>query len=102
MSPTRAVLEVTEEVTEEVTGEVLRLLNVCTGEKSRLELQQMLGLKHEEHFRAAYLQPALRLGLLEMTRPEKPKSRLQRYKLSGKGRQIVENSTTTETMGTNI
>lgn len=71
------------------TGEVKRLLQVCDGERSRSELQQALGLKHEEHFRAAYLLPSLELGVLEMTRPKTPKSRLQRYRRTPKGSQLV-------------
>ena len=79
-----------QEVTGEVTGEVMRLLKVCDDEKSRTELQHALGLKHQEHFRAAYLSPALELGVLEMTRPQTPKSRLQRYRRTQKGKQMVQ------------
>ena len=74
---------------QEVTGEVMRLLKVCDGEKSRSELQHALGLNHQEHFRAAYLSPALELGMLEMTRPKTPKSRLQRYRRTQKGTQMI-------------
>jgi ATP-dependent DNA helicase RecG len=63
---------------------------VCEGEKSRKELQQLLELKHEDHFRNAYLVPALEQGLVEMCRPETPKSRLQRYRLTAKGIQYRE------------
>jgi hypothetical protein len=49
-------------------------------------LQKELGLRHEEHFREAYLVPALTSGLVEMTIPGKPKSRLQKYRLTAKGR----------------
>ena len=67
----------------------MRLLLMCGGEKSRRELQHALGLNHEAHFRSAYLLPALEQGMLEMTRPETPKSRLQRYRLTDKGRRYV-------------
>ena len=77
----------TDQVTGEVTGEVERLLSVLVGEMSRKELQQALGLKHEEHFRDAYLVPALKSGLIGMTLPDKPTSRLQRYRLTALGRQ---------------
>jgi hypothetical protein len=53
-------------------------------------LQQSLGLRDDEHFRKAYLLPALSSGLIERTIPEKPQSRLQRYRLTGKGRRVVE------------
>ncbi len=45
-------------VTGAVTGEVVRLIAVVNGEMRRQELQELLGLKHEDHFREAYLKPA--------------------------------------------
>jgi hypothetical protein len=73
-------------VTGEVTGEVSRMLLVLTAERSRKELQELLDLKHDEHFRLAYLQPALAAGLIERTLPDKPNSRLQKYRITPKGR----------------
>lgn len=70
----------------EVAGEVGRLLLVVDGELSRSVLQQRLGLKGEANFRRLYLEPALEAGLLEMTRPEVPQSRLQKYRLSERGK----------------
>jgi len=78
--------EVAGEVTGEVTGEVDRLLAAMRGEMTRAEIQTVLGLKHEDHFRLAYLQPALHAGFVEMTIPDKPTSRLQKYRLTGAGR----------------
>ena len=69
----------------EVTPEVKRLLNLITGDHSRKELQEMLRLKDAEQFRRAYLLPAINAGLVEMTRPDKPKSRLQKYRLTARG-----------------
>jgi ATP-dependent DNA helicase RecG len=69
----------------EVTPEVKRLLNVITGDHSRRELQKMLRLKDAEHLRKAYLLPAIDAGLVEMTLPDKPKSRLQKYRLTESG-----------------
>jgi len=80
----------TGEVTGEVAGEVIRLLKIMKGAMPRVEMQQALGLKHEEHFRKAYLLPALQAEVLEMTIPDKPKSRLQRYRLTAKGRVVLE------------
>jgi ATP-dependent DNA helicase RecG len=71
--------------TREVTPEVERLLNEITGEHSRRELQKLLRLKDAEHFRKAYLLPAIDAGLVEMTLPDKPKSRLQKYRLTESG-----------------
>jgi len=57
---------------------------------SRLEIQSALGLKHLPHLRDAYLAPAIKKGLLEMTIPEKPQSRLQKYRLSSAGKRLAE------------
>lgn len=81
--------EVTMEVTTEVTMEVL-FLSAFHGEMSRRELQARLGLKNAEHFRQKYLAPALESGLIEMTIPDKPKSRLQQYRLTEKGGEELE------------
>jgi len=72
----------TELFTGEVTGEVERLLRVLKGDMSRQQIQDALALKHEEHFRATYLKPALSLGVIEMTLPDKPRSSNQRYRLT--------------------
>ncbi len=80
--------EVTGEVTQEVTPEV-RLLKALKGEMSRQVLQRALVLKDEEHFRKAYLLPALEAGLIEMTIPEKPRSSKQKYRLTKKGRRYL-------------
>ena len=57
----RPMGRVTTEVTGEVTGEV-RLLQVIAGEMTRQHLQEALGLKHEDHFRKAYLFPPFTPG----------------------------------------
>ena len=53
---------------------------------TRQSLQDQLGLKSAENFRKLYLVPALKSGLIEMTRPDKPQSRLQKYRLTVMGR----------------
>jgi ATP-dependent DNA helicase RecG len=57
-----------------------------SGEKSAGELRELLGLKHGPTFRANYLHPAMKKGLIEATRPDKPTSRFQKYRLVEKGR----------------
>ncbi len=78
------------EVTGEVTGEVRRLLEALTREMQRRALQEALGLKHEDHFRNAYLVPALEAGLIEMTIPDKPRSSKQKYRLTDAGRDWLQ------------
>ena len=59
------------------------------GEMKRKEIQALLDLKHEDHFREAYLIPALNTGLIEMTLPNKPRSSKQRYRLTAKGKDFL-------------
>ena len=81
--------KVTGEVAGEVTGEVTRMLLVCRRPMTRRELQGALRLKGDDNFRRLYLVPALKAGLIEMTIPDKPKSRLQKYRLSAAGVALV-------------
>jgi len=76
----------------EVTGEVRKLLSVMTGEMKRTAIQVALGLKHEDHFREAYLVPALEANLIEMTIQDKPRSSKQKYRLTAKGLAVVQGS----------
>lgn len=78
------------EVTPEVTPEVKKLLMAIDGEMSRKQIQEKLGLKDEKHFREAYQQPAVAQGLIEMTIPDKPNSRLQKYRLTPKGYAFIK------------
>ena len=75
--------------TDQVTDEISRLMVVMQGEMTRNELQYCLGLEHSPHFRNAYLNPALNAGFIEMTIPEKPNSRLQRYRLTTRGKNLI-------------
>jgi ATP-dependent DNA helicase RecG len=77
--------EVAGEVTGEVTGEVQRLVLKLEGRMSRVQIQKALGLRHEDHFREAYLIPALQGGVVEMTIPGKPRSSRQQYRLTARG-----------------
>lgn len=74
--------------TPHVTAEVARLLGVMTGEMHRDELMTALGLSDRKHFQARYQQPAIAQGLIEMTLPDKPRSRAQRYRLTELGRRM--------------
>lgn len=60
----------------------------------RRALQETLGLSDDEHFRKTFLLPALAGGLIEMTLPDKPTSRLQQYRLTEAGRTRLQALTT--------
>jgi ATP-dependent DNA helicase RecG len=74
----------------EVTPEVEKVIRALPGALSRQVLQDALGMKDDEHFRKAYLLPALASGLVEMTLPDKPRSSKQRYRLTALGRQWLK------------
>lgn len=75
------------QVSPQVTPQVGELLAAIRGEMGREALQSALGLSDRKSFRERYLKPALVDGLIEMTIPDKPNSRLQKYRLTDKGRQ---------------
>ncbi len=78
------------QVEPQVTPQVERLLQTLVAEMSREELQSALGLQDRKSFRARYLTPASAEGLIEMTLIEKPNSRLQKYRLTDKGRRWLQ------------
>ena len=71
-----------------VTPQVRRLLSVLAGEMSRREILHALGLSDRKSLRERYLLPALQCGYVEMTRPDAPNARNQRYRLTALGRQV--------------
>jgi len=77
------------QVTGQVTQDVMRLLENMSGDMTRTEIQTVLGLKARANFETRYLKPALNNRVVEMTIPDKPKSRLQKYRLTEKGRQLL-------------
>jgi ATP-dependent DNA helicase RecG len=57
-------------------------------DKSRDELQELLGLSDRKYFRKLYVYDALKSGMIEMTLPEKPNSPNQKYRLTKKGKEL--------------
>ncbi len=78
------------QVSPQVAPQVGELLVLIKGESSRDALQSALGLSDRKSFRERYLKPALNNGLIEMTIPDKPNSRLQKYRLTDKGKQWLD------------
>ena len=76
----------TPQETPQETPQVLRLLAVMDGEMSASELLDALGLRDRKSLRQRYLLPALQRGHVEMTRPQTPRARNQRYRLTDRGR----------------
>ena len=81
-------LEINDQVSDQVSDQVKLLLNIFKTEEkplSLVEIMQKLGLSHKASFRKHYLIPTLEKNLVEMTIPDKPNSRLQKYRLTPKG-----------------
>ena len=55
------------------------VLAFCTQERSLTEIMAHLGLKHRNNAKSRYIDPLIEGGFLEMTIPEKPNSRNQKY-----------------------
>ena len=74
-------LDKTDQVSDQETDQV-KLLLECIGndELSAVQIMERLGLAHRPTYRKNYLHPALDMGLIEMTIPNKPNSRNQKYR----------------------
>ena len=82
---------VTDPVTDPVNQYVYALLvQLRQGPKSTSELLVDMHLSHRKSFRDTYLNPALEANLIERTIPDKPNSRLQRYRLTEAGRRAID------------
>ena len=70
----------------QVTLQVNRLLAVIDGDMPRSAIMEALSLSDRVTFTEDYLRPAIRLGLIELTQPDSPRSPTQKYRLTAKGR----------------
>lgn len=70
--------------------ELKRILIFCESPHSVAEMMQLLGRGSRDKFLTAVLKPALDKGFIEMTIPDKPKSRLQKYITTQLGNKLIE------------
>ena len=72
--------KLTEQVKPNKKEERIELImEFCSTPKSVKEIMEYIGLKHRPTFIYDYLNPLLEEGKLQMTIPDKPKSRNQKY-----------------------
>lgn len=86
----RMILDTMTDSTPQVAPQVDELLKAIQGQMIREALQTAPGLSDRKSFRERYLKPALTDGLTEMTIPDKPSTRLQKCRLTDKGRQWLQ------------
>ena len=79
---------VTDQDTDYEENLIKRIILALNGEMNRQEIMLRLDLKHVPNFRENYLSPSEKLGLLEMTLPDKPTSRKQKYRLTETGKKL--------------
>ena len=77
----------TDQVTDQV-GSLLRVL--IHGPVTATDIMKRLGLHHRPTLRENYVTPAIGLGLIAMTIPDKPNSRLQKYRLTERGNVVIK------------
>ena len=82
--------QVAPQVIPQVTPQVEKLLEVIDNECNRKLIQDRLGLSDKRNVNDNYLQPALKLKLVEMTIPDKPNSSKQKYRLTKEGIKLKE------------
>lgn len=81
LKETTVVGKAEKDGTDRLSPSVQKLLDALGDEElSAAELMDRLGLSHRPTFRTNYLNPALDQGLIEMTIPDKPSSRNQKYR----------------------
>lgn len=57
----------------------VKILNFCKEERNIFEVMEHMGYKNRTRFRRDYIKPLLEKGMLQMTIPDKPSSRNQKY-----------------------
>ena len=81
LKETTVVVKAEKDGTDKLSPSVQKLLDAMGDEElSAAEIMDRLGLSHRPTFRTNYLNPALDQGLIEMTIPDKPSSRNQKYR----------------------
>jgi Fic family protein len=80
--------------TPQVTPQVEQLLRLLSDADpdglSRKELLEASSLRDRKSFANRRLTPALAAGLIEMTIPDKPNSRMQRYRITSDGKRMIK------------
>ena len=86
-------ISVQNHASDHASVQVEKLVSVLIGEMGRSELQELLSIKNRDYFRTDYLNLAINNGYVELTIPDKPNSRNQKYRLTAKGLALKNSQT---------
>jgi hypothetical protein len=79
-----------EQVDEQVSEQVALMLRACArSPKSKAELLEAAGLAHAYLNYKRHIFPLIESGVLALTIPDKPNSRLQKYRLTSQGKSLL-------------
>ena len=62
----------------------LKILKNCKNESSAIELMEILNRTNKSKFKNVIINPLIENGFFELTKPDKPKSPTQKYRLTNK------------------
>jgi len=82
--------EVTKSLTKSVTKSVTKIKDYLAEAKSRQEIFAFLEIGNQTKNFNTNLKPLIENNLIELTMPGKPHSKLQRYRLTVKGRKLIK------------
>jgi predicted HTH transcriptional regulator len=82
--------QVDTQVDTQVNTQVKKLILCINNEYSLSDIKRELQLKDRIGVMRNYIQPALHAGIIEMTIPDKPNSRLQKYRLTALGKELKQ------------
>ena len=71
------------------TKQVWSILKLAAEPSEMRQLQETVGETNKRRFALKYIKPLISIGWIEMTIPDKPTSKLQRYRLTTQGKHIL-------------
>lgn len=82
-------IEVTKSVTKSVT-KLIPLIDFLAVDRSREEIMALLEIDNQTKNYQTNIKPLIDIGVIELTIPDAPRSRLQKYRLTDKGRKLLK------------